>query len=66
MNDCIQVGRCQVLLARAVEGFPDSTWIRREKGSTVILDTVKADRLYAKAAALLGVSLGEDHPEVGW
>ena len=55
-----------MLLARAVEGFPDSTWIRREKGSTVILDTVKADRLYAKAAALLGVSLGEDHPEVGW
>ncbi len=59
----VNVGRCQVLLAAAVEGFPDSTWIRREKGSTVILDTIKADRLYTKAAALLSVSLGEDHPE---
>jgi len=33
------------------------------KEGHVILDTVKADKLFGKAASLLGVSLGEDHPE---
>ena len=57
----VAVGRLQCLLAEAVRGFPGSTWVRRD--GHVVTDTVQADRLFGRAAALLGVSLGEDHPE---
>jgi hypothetical protein len=59
----VNVGRLQMLLADTVQMFPESTWVRKKQGSTLVLDTIKADKLYVKAAKLLGVSLGDDHPE---